>query len=66
MSGEKGVPLMAPQLEKGDWRPIAEQASKETDPQKLMTLIGKLCCALEGEGGEKSRANAPGSFLPIR
>jgi hypothetical protein len=27
---------MAPHLEEGDWRTIAEQASKEIDPQKLM------------------------------
>ena len=46
---------MAPHIEEGDWRPIAEQASKEIDPQKLMILIGKLCCALEGERREKSR-----------
>ncbi len=57
---------MAPHLEEKDWRSIAEQAGKETDPQKLMTLIEKLCCVLEGEGGEKSRGNEPGSFLPIR
>jgi hypothetical protein len=54
---------MAPQLEEGDWRPIAEQASKELDPQRLMILIGKLCCALEGECREKPRENGPGSFL---
>ena len=53
---------MAPHVEEGDWRPIAEQASKETDPQKLMTLIGKLCCALEDRGRGKSRQNEPGSF----
>jgi len=46
---------MAPHLAEGDWRPIAEQASREMDPQKLMILIGKLCCALEGERSEKSR-----------
>ena len=60
---------MAPHLEEGDWRPIAEQVSREMDPQKLMILIGKLCCALEGERREKSRmavnqgGNEPGSFL---
>jgi hypothetical protein len=54
---------MAPDLEEGDWRPIAEQTSKELDPQKLMILIGKLCCALEGEHSEKPRGNEPGSFL---
>ncbi len=54
---------MAPHLEEGNWRTIAEQASKEIDPQKLMVLIGKLCCALEGERREKSRGDEPGSFL---
>ena len=46
---------MTPHLEEGDWRPFAEQASKGMDPQKLMILIGKLCCALEGERRETSR-----------
>ena len=54
---------MAPHLEEGNWRTIAEQVSKEIDPQKLMVLIGKLCGALEGERREKSRGNEPGSFL---
>jgi hypothetical protein len=45
---------MAPHREDRDWRPIAEQASKEMDPQKLTMLIGKLCYALEGERREKS------------
>jgi hypothetical protein len=39
---------MAPHVEEGDCRPAAEQAGKETDPLKLLTLIGKPCCALEG------------------
>jgi len=62
VSGEKEVPLMALHLEEGDWRPIAEQASREMDPQKLMILVEKLCCALDGERREKSRTNEPGSF----
>jgi hypothetical protein len=41
------------------------QKSKGTDRQKLMTLIGNLCCAFEGDGIEKSRGNEPGSVLPI-
>ncbi len=53
---------MAPHIEEGDWRPIAEQASKEMDPQKLTILIEKLCCALEGERREKSWGNEPGFF----
>jgi hypothetical protein len=54
---------MAPHLEERDWRPIAEQASKELDPHKLMILIEKLCCALEGERREKPRGIEPESFL---
>jgi hypothetical protein len=46
---------MAPNLGEADWRPIAEQPSKEVDPAKLMILIGKLCRALEVERREKSR-----------
>jgi hypothetical protein len=45
-------------LGNGNWRPIAEQASKEMDPAKLTILIEKLCCALEGERREKSRLTA--------
>jgi hypothetical protein len=60
---------MASRLRDGDWRSIAEQASKETDPAKLMILVEKLCCALEGERREKSQLpaiptrNEPRRFL---
>jgi len=54
---------MSSHVDEGGWRPIAEQASKETDPQKLTILIGKLCRALDRECGEKSRRNEPASFL---
>jgi len=30
-----------------DWLPIAEQASKEMDPEKLMILVEQLCSALD-------------------
>jgi hypothetical protein len=50
---------MAPQLGDRDWRSIAHQVSKEMEPAKLMILVGKLCCALEGERREKS----PGSDI---
>jgi hypothetical protein len=45
---------MAQQLGNRDWRSIAQQASKEMEPAKLMILVRKLCCALEGERREKS------------
>ena len=44
---EKRRPAMAPQSRDQDWRCIAEQASKEMDPAKLMSLIGELCQALD-------------------
>jgi hypothetical protein len=46
---------MAKYVGEGDWRSIAEQASKETDPVKLMTLVEKLCCTLDGERRQKSQ-----------
>jgi hypothetical protein len=46
---------ITPHLGDGDWQSIAEQASKEMDPAKLMILVEKLCCALEGERREKSQ-----------
>ena len=36
---------MAPQ--NTDWRDLAEQASKESDPEKLMRLVTELNRALE-------------------
>jgi hypothetical protein len=30
-----------------DWAPLAEQASKEMDPEKLMSLVKQLCSALD-------------------
>ena len=32
-----------------NWLHIAEQASEEMDSAKLMTLVSKLCQALDGE-----------------
>jgi len=49
---------MAPCAGDGDWRSIAEQTSKETDPAKLMILVEKLCCALDGVRKEKSQLPA--------
>ena len=45
---------MAPHLGDRDWRSIAQQVSQEMEPAKLMILVGKLCCALDGERREKS------------
>jgi hypothetical protein len=59
---------MDPHLADGDWLPIAQQASNEMDPAKLMILVAKLCRALDGERGKQSppgatsTGNEPGSF----
>jgi hypothetical protein len=59
---------MAPHLGDGDWRPIAQQASNEMDPAKLLILVAKLCRALDGEREKKSprgatfTGNEPRSF----
>jgi hypothetical protein len=38
---------MAPHLGDRDWRSIAEKASREMDPGKLVVLIAQLCSALD-------------------
>jgi len=38
---------MAVPLRDNDWRTIAEQASKEMDPQKLTSLVAELCRSLD-------------------
>jgi hypothetical protein len=38
---------MATHSEKKDWQSIAEEASKEKNPAKLMILVKQLCSALE-------------------
>jgi hypothetical protein len=58
---------MAPYIEDGDWRPIAEQVSKEMDSAKLMIIVAKLCRALDGKHKgksqlQKSPRNEPGAF----
>jgi hypothetical protein len=46
---------MALYLKNEDWRLIAEEVTKETDPKKLTTLIAQLCHALNGESDDKPR-----------
>ena len=36
------------------WLPLAEEASKETDPAKLMHLIQALCRAIDTERKDRS------------
>lgn len=50
---------MAPHLGDEDWRSLAKQVTKEMDPGKLATLIGKLCQALDGERKQKVSVAMP-------
>jgi hypothetical protein len=45
--------------EKEEWREIAERASNETDPVKLLQLIEELCSKLE-EREARRKAPQPG------
>ena len=38
-----------------DWRSLAEQASKETDPYKLIEVVLELNQALEREESQRNR-----------
>jgi hypothetical protein len=38
---------MAPHSRDQKWYSLAEQASTETDPQKLQILVAQLCSALD-------------------
>ena len=38
---------MPPNLTYQDWRSLAEQVSKEMDPEKLRALVSQLCHSLE-------------------
>jgi hypothetical protein len=44
---------MVPHPTDHDWRHIAEKATKEKGPARLMVLIAKLCQALDRENGKK-------------
>jgi hypothetical protein len=46
---------MEPPLKDRDWRIIAEQASKEMDPEKLTRLVAELCRSLD----ERNRKTEP-------
>jgi hypothetical protein len=46
-----------PQLPEPDWHKIAERASEESDPKKLVQLVQALCDRLEEL--QRSRTKAP-------
>jgi len=48
-------------LENGDWRKIAEEASAETNPSKMMILVRELCAALDREGSASPQLRSPRS-----
>jgi hypothetical protein len=47
---------MTPNLELSDWRILAEQASVETDGQRLTVLVQQLCAALDRKNGNQPSA----------
>jgi hypothetical protein len=57
---------MSPYIADGDWRSIAQQASNEMDPAKLMILVAKLCRALDGVRGKKSPTGATSTGIERR
>jgi hypothetical protein len=51
---------------KFDWRHLAEQASNELHPNKLMALVDELNQALEEqEAARRQRRGFIGSLLPV-
>jgi hypothetical protein len=45
-----------------DWRTIAEQASKEMDPEKLTRLVAELCRSLDDR--KQKTGLPPAAHLP--
>jgi hypothetical protein len=44
-------------LENGNWRAIAEQASAEENPGKMMLLVEQLCAELDREANLSPEAH---------
>jgi hypothetical protein len=42
-----------------DWRKIAEQASTEMDPGRLLELVQDLCSKLDEQKAQRNRAQPP-------
>ena len=42
-----------------DWHELAEQASHEQDPDKLMELVSELCEAIDGKPKPVARVENP-------
>lgn len=58
MSGDAVTPPkpIAPSSQTPDWRTLAEQASKEKDPQKLLKLVQDLCENLDRRDADRKRS----------
>ena len=67
----RGVATMATHSEKNDWRSIAEQVSREMNPERLITLVEQLCPALDDSrkrrvGEKHDSGDKPQSGLDAR
>jgi hypothetical protein len=47
-----------------DWMSIAEQASKEMDSAKLISLVQQLCSALDAQDRKKAASPLTGQTNP--
>lgn len=58
MSGDANTPSkpIAPSTQTEDWRKLAEQASKEQDPQKLLKLVQDLCDNIDHRDSKGKRS----------
>lgn len=48
-----------------DWRDLADQASKETDPVKLQELVTALCEALDQATPQRAKSISRKSDIPV-
>jgi len=55
---------MATDSGKKDWQSIAEEASKEMDSAKLMSLVQQLCSALDAQDRKKAASPLTGKTNP--
>jgi hypothetical protein len=42
-----------------DWRNLAQQASTEADPNKLMEIVEHLCDVIDQEKSQQNKPQAP-------
>jgi hypothetical protein len=56
---QNGKPPLPSKPDSEDWRALAERASKETDPKKMLELVQRLCDALEQCKAERKPQEIP-------